>query len=164
MNLGRVLGATIALLALAGCNPLLGDPATVGDFDEIGARYSGPADSWIEIAVSGAPSHSVYALALIRSEDLTGPTSRDCGDSGGAPVPCDVSVVTVQMPSQRLVRGDGSEFARLITMWPDERVSIALVCVDPVTDDRGCPTTLRTALRVVDDAGSSVGDLIPARA
>ena len=79
-------------------------------------------------------------------------------------MPCTVTALSVQTPSQRLVTGDGSEFVRLITMWPDERVSIVLVCVDPVTHELGCPSTLRTALRAVDDAGVKIGDLTPAPA
>ncbi len=144
---------------------MLGDPVTVGgELDLIGARYSGPPDSWIEIAVSGAPSHAVYAFAVIRNEDLTGGTARDCAGSGGVVVPCTLTALSVQTPDQRLVAGDGSEFVRLITMWPDERVGIVLVCVDPVTQELGCPTTLRTALRAVDDAGVLAGALTPAPA
>ena len=161
-KLSQALAVTIAVLVLAGCNPLLGDPITVGgELDEIGARYSGPADNWIEIAVSGAASHAVYAFALILTGDLTGPTSRDCADPVGAIVPCRITAHSLQTPNQRLVTGDGSEFVRLMTMWPDERVGVVIVCVDPVTFELGCPTTLRTALRAVDDAGAMVGDLTP---
>ena len=82
-KLSRALAATIALVVLAGCNPLFGDPVTVGgELDQIGARFSGPADNWIEIAPSGAASHAVYAFALDRQREPHRPDERET-----APIP-----------------------------------------------------------------------------
>ena len=152
-----------AAIAVSACNPLLGDPVTVGgEFDQVGARYSGPADTWTELAVFGASSHTVYALAVVLEEDLTGPLERDCMDPAGTVAPCLPTVAFLGMPNQRVVPGDGSAYVRLMTVWPGERVGIVLVCVDPSTQELGCPPSLRTALRAVDDTGARVGDLIPA--
>jgi hypothetical protein len=153
--------AGVFVVVIAGCNPLLGDPVTIGgELDRTSARYSGPPAAWIEVSVSGAASHTVYALALVADADLHGPASRSCIDAGGAVVPCAITAAGVQTPEQRVVPGDGTKFVRLMTVWPGETVVLVLVCVDPATQELGCPATLRTATRSVDESGALVGDLV----
>jgi hypothetical protein len=101
----------------------------------------------------------VYALALVLERDLRGPEQRDC--AGPDRVPCDVVLGDVRTPDQQLVRGDGSQAVRLMTLWSGETAQVALVCVDPETQELGCPSAVRTRLSVVDDDGRRVGDLRP---
>ncbi len=104
----------------------------------------------------------MFALALVATANLEGPTARSCSEAGGAVEACAVTVNSVQMGDQRIVPGDGTQFVRLMTVWPEEIVDLVLVCVDPATEELGCPSTLRTSTRAVDDSGTSIGDLIPA--
>lgn len=153
--------AIVALLGLAACNPLISDPISLGgELDESSARYVGPDAAWLEVAVSGAPDHVVFALALIGNDDLRGPTSRSC--AGPTVTPCEVNVSDVRMPNQRTVSGDFSQSVPLMQIWSDETVHVVLVCVDPETQELGCPPAVRTALRAVDAAGGRVGVLVPA--
>ena len=157
------MGAIGALVVLVGCNPLLGDPVAVGgELDRTAARYTGPPAAWIELAVSGSSEHTVFALALVATANLEGPTARSCSEAGGAVEACAVTVNSVQMGDQRIVPGDGTQFVRLMTVWPEEIVDLVLVCVDPATEELGCPSKLRTSTRAVDDSGTSIGDLVPA--
>jgi hypothetical protein len=148
-------------LVLAACNPLLTDPVSVGgELEQTTATYAGPDPVWVQVAVQGAPAHTVFALALVLNSDRTGPTARDCATNGGT-APCDVTLSDVRMPNQRVVPGDGSAAVRLMTLWSGERVQLVLVCVDPVTQELGCPVAIRTVIQTVDDAGAPVGDLSP---
>lgn len=150
----------IVVLGLAACNPLISDPVSVGgELEETSGRYVGPDAAWLDVAVSGAPSHNVFALALINNSDLHGPSERSCAST--TVVPCDVTVSDVRMTNQRTVAGDGSQRVRLMTIWSDETVQIVLVCVDPETQELGCPSSLRSALRATDDDGNPVGVLVP---
>jgi hypothetical protein len=158
----RALLTVAVALCLAACNPLFIDPTSVGgELETTGARYEGPSSAWVEISVRGASAHTVYALALIELGDLEGPQSRACLDSVGATVECAVTQLDVRMPDQRVVLGDGSSFVGLMTIWSGEPVQIVLVCVDPDTQELGCPGSLRAALRAVDGTGALVGDLTP---
>jgi hypothetical protein len=67
----------------------------------------------------------------------------------------------VRTPNQLLVRGDGSQAVRLMTVWSGETAQVTLVCVDPETQELGCPSAVRTRLSVVDEDGRRVGDLRP---
>jgi hypothetical protein len=159
----RALTVVVLMIALAACNPLVTDPASIGgEFDQTAARYGGPDAAWVEVTVLGAPDHEVFAFALINNDDLHGPTARSCSLS--TVVPCDVTPSDVRMPNQRLVSGDGSESLRLITVWSGETFQVILVCVDPETQELGCPETVRTLFSVVDEGGARVGTLVPATA
>jgi hypothetical protein len=160
----RVLIVIAAFVACAACNPLTTDPVTVGgEFDETAATYTGPSPAWLQIAVSGAPDHRVYALALVLERDRVGPGQRLCGGPTG-PVECIVTRSDVRTPNQRVVPGNGSRLVRLMTVWSGERVQVALVCVDPDTQELGCPEALRATLQTVDPGGTLIGDLTPAAA
>src|SRR5262245_58491140 len=81
----RALLAFAAIVMLAACNPLLADPETMGDLDRSAARYTnGPDGAWIELAVGGAASYRVYAFTAVQPQNLHGPTTRDCMQSGVA--------------------------------------------------------------------------------
>jgi hypothetical protein len=84
---------------------------------------------------------------------------RSCAGAGGAAVECVVTPGDVRMPNQRVVPGDGSRYVRLMTVWSGEPVEIVLVCVDPDTQELGCPEAMRAALRTVDNGGTLIGDL-----
>lgn len=155
----KVFLATVLVLGLAACNPLISDPVSLGgELEQTAARYTGPAGAWLEVAVSGAPDHAVFAFALIQNTDLQGPAQRSC--AGAAVVPCDVTASDVRMPNQRRVAGDGSQSVRLMTVWSGETVQVVLVCVDD-TQELGCPAAVRTVLTAVDAGGNRVGDLVP---
>ncbi len=151
-----------AAVVLSGCNPLVTDPTSLGgELELTSGRYQGPAGAWIEVSVRGASDHDVFALALIRTENLEGPTMRSCAGPGGSAVDCVVTPGDVRMPNQRVVPGDGLSYVRLMTVWSGEPVEIVLVCVDPDTQELGCPAAMRTALRTVDHAETLIGDLTP---
>jgi hypothetical protein len=157
----RALVAFVALAGLSACNPLIADPVTVGgELDETAVRYSGPAPAWIELSVTGAPDHHVYALALVEDADRVGPETRSCA-AGSAVTLCIDTVADVRMPNQQTVASDSGERVRLMTVWPGERIRLALVCVDE-TQELGCPPTLRMALHARDDDGATTGALVPA--
>jgi hypothetical protein len=159
--MGKALCALVVVVGLAACNPLTTDPVTIGgELDVTAARYTGPDATWLAVAVVGAPEHAVYVFALIRDEDRVGPEQRSCHLS--TVVPCDVTPSDIRMPNQRLVAGDGSQRVRLITVWSGETVQVVLVCVDPDTQELGCPPALRTRLSAIDGAGNRVGALAPA--
>ncbi len=63
----------------------------------------------------------------------------------------------IGMPNQRVVPGDGSAFVRMMTIESSETVEVVLVCVDPTTQDLGCPASLRAALRTAGGVGVLVG-------
>lgn len=156
----KVLMVLIAAAGMAACNPLTTDPVSLGgEIDQTAVAYTGPDASWLRVAVDGAPRHAVYALALVLQRDLRGPERRDCAGPGR--VPCDVVLGDVRTPNQRLVRGDGTQTVRLMTVWSGETAQVALVCVDPETQELGCPGAVRTRLSVVDEDGRRVGDLQP---
>ena len=156
----KVLMVLIAAVGMAACNPLTTDPVSLGgEIDQTAVAYTGPDASWLRVAVDGAPRHAVYALALVLQRDLRGPERRDCAGPGR--VPCDVVLGDVRTPNQRLVRGDGTQAIRLLTLWSGETAQLALVCVDPETQELGCPAAVRTRLSVVDEDGRRVGDLQP---
>jgi hypothetical protein len=156
----RALLAIVAGLGLCSCNPLISDPVSRGgELEQTAARYTGPAHAWLEVAVTGAPEHAVYAFALIENRDLHGPAQRSCG--GAVVVPCEVTASDVRMPNQRLLAGDGSQSVRLMTVWSGETVQVVLVCIDPDSQELGCPTTVRTVLTAVDAQRRRVGDLLP---
>jgi hypothetical protein len=160
MRRAATLGSVgLLLVILAACNPLTTNPVSMGDLDLTSAHYDGPSPAWADLSVRGAPDHIVFAFALITNADLTGPTDRSCTGPTSAVVPCTVTTGDVRMPNQRVVPGDGSAKVRLMTIWPGERVQIALVCVDNATQELACPTTVRTAIGAVTDDGTRVGDL-----
>jgi hypothetical protein len=157
----RCLLVLVAVAGLAACNPLLTDPESIGgEQDETAVAYRGPSNRWLAVAVDGAPDHRVYALALVLDRDRTGPSERRCA---GPVRPCVVTTSDVRMPDQRLVPGDGSRVVRLMTVWSGETAQLVLVCVDPDTQELGCPAALRAEVRVVDGDGALVGDLEPGR-
>jgi hypothetical protein len=159
--IGKALLAVALGLGLSACNPLISDPVSVGgELEQTAARYTGPAAAWLEVAVSGAPDHAVFAFALIENTDLHGPAQRSCS-GGAAVVPCVVTASDVRMPNQQRVAGDGSQRVRLMTVWSGETVQLVLVCVDPDTQELGCPAAVRTVLSAVNAGGHRVGDLVP---
>jgi hypothetical protein len=155
-----VVTALAVALILAACNPLITDPVSQGGEQELSsARYSGPDAVWLEVAATGAPSHLVFVLAGVKPADLTGPTARSCAGAAGVE-PCTVVTGHV-LSTQRGVAGDGSAYVALITLWFEEIVRVTTVCVDPVTNELGCPDGLRVKLRTVDGYGALAGDLTP---
>jgi len=143
--------------ALGACNPLLTDPVSQGgELETTSARYAGPSHAWLEVAVSGAGDDTVYALAIVRVPDGQDPTPHDCAGPGDTIVDCIAFGTNIGMPNQRVVPGDGSAFVRMMTLESGETVEIVLVCVDPATQDLGCPATVRAALRTVDHQGALV--------
>jgi hypothetical protein len=162
-KLVRMIVVSSACLVLAACNPLLSDPVSVGgELDQTAARYAGPPAAWTEVLVSGATEDDVFAFALVRDDARHGPAERSCAGPEDVAVPCDVTLHDVRMPNQRTVPGDASRYVRLMTVWPDETIDVVLVCVDRATNELGCPTSLRVALRTVDDGGARTGVLVPA--
>lgn len=153
--------AACVVVTAAACNPLISAPVDVGAGNEIevsAVRYSGPPGVWLEAAATGAPGRVVYASALIPRASLTGPVERSCG--GITVAPCEVNVVDVRS-QQRVLPQGGSAFARLMTIWPDETIQIVVVCVEPVTQELGCPPSLRLTLQARNEAGTRTGDLLP---
>jgi hypothetical protein len=144
--------------ALGACNPLLTDPVSEGgEFETTSARYVGPPTAWLEVAVSGAGDDTVYALAIVRVPDGEDPAPHDCAGADDSIVECVAFGTDVGMPNQRVVPGDGSEFVRMMTLESGETVAVVLVCVDPTTQELGCPTAVRAALRTADREGVLVG-------
>ena len=76
-------------------------------------------------------------------------------------VPCTLTASDIRMPNQQTVPGDGSESVPLMQVWSEETARLVLVCVDPDTQELGCPPTLRAALTTVDDQHQRVGALAP---
>lgn len=157
-----IASLVIVGLVASACNPLTTDPVPVGgEFDLTSARYGpGPEGAWFEVAVTGATPFSVYALADVGPDDRTGPLTRACAGEAG-PEPCYIATGHVQS-TQRMVPQNTTgrlAFVRLITLWPEEVVGLVLVCVEPATQELGCPDSLRARLRMVDDGGNLVGDL-----
>jgi hypothetical protein len=133
----------------------------MGDLDSTAARYEGPDAAWVDLAVTGAPDHTVFALAGLTHADRIGPTDRSCTGPTSAVMDCTVTLNDVRMPNQRVVPGDGSARVPLMTIWSGERVQIVLVCVDNVTEELVCPATVRTRIGTADDDGTRVGNLTP---
>ena len=158
------LGLTVAvLLGAVACNPIVTDTESLGgELDQTAVRYAGPAGSWLDAAVTGSAGRTVYGFALISNADLRGPTARSCG---GDPVPaCVATPSDLRMTQQRIVPEPGTAPVRLMTVWSGERIQVVLVCVEPVTEELGCPPTLRLVLRATDDGGAPAGVLGPADA
>ena len=146
-----VLGGAVALGA---CNPLLTDPVSQGgELETTSARYVGPPAAWLEVAVSGAGDDAVYALAVVRVDDGQVPPHHDCAGPDDVIVDCVAFGTGLGMPNQRIVPGDGSAFVRMMTIESGETVEVVLVCVDPTTQDLGCPPALRAALRTAGNVG-----------
>jgi hypothetical protein len=144
--------------ALGACNPLLTDPVSQGgEFETTSARYVGPPAAWLEVAVSGAGDDTVYALAVLHVNDGQDPSLHDCAGPGDTIVDCIRYGMDVGMPNQRVVPGDGSAFVRMITLESGETVEVILVCVDPTTQNLGCPAAVRAALRTEGQEGVLVG-------
>jgi hypothetical protein len=153
--------AISAGLLLTACNPIATDPVSQGgELEETIVRYTGPPAAWIETATTGADAFDIFLLASIRNEDLQGPATRNCIDTAGRVTECTKSQFFVQTPNQRTIpTSDPRRRVRLITVWENEPVSLILVCIDPATQELGCPNQLRTRIRAVDDAGALIGDL-----
>ena len=115
----------------------------------------------IELSVVGAPDHQVYVFSSVLNENRTGPTDRSCIGDANAVVPCLVTIADVRMPNQLLLPGDGSSSRRLMTVWPEERVHVVVVCVDPVTQELACPSSMLTVLTAVTEEGTRIGRLKP---
>jgi len=146
-------------VVLGACNPLIRDPISQGgEIDTTDALYTGPPAAWLETGVTGAGDDAIFAFALVRDEYLEGPEQRSCAVDDDAVVDCVITPVDVRTPTQRTVAGDGS-YTRLMTLWPGERVDVVLVCVDPTTQELGCPAETRVWLRTVDNVGALVGEL-----
>ena len=144
--------------ALGACNPLVTDPVSEGgEFETTSARYVGPRAAWLEVAVSGAGDDTVYALAIVRVPEGEDPAPHDCAGAGDAIVECVAFGTDVGMPNQRVVPGDGSAFVRMMTLESGETVEVVLVCVDPTTQDLGCPAAVRAALQTVGRVGGLAG-------
>lgn len=164
MRARRVLvGGAVGLvcLILVACNPLVTNPESMGDLDVTSARYEGPNPAWIELSVVGAPDHQVYVFSSVLNENRTGPTDRSCIGDANAVVPCLVTIADVRMPNQLLLAGDGSSSRRLMTVWPEERVHVVVVCVDPVTQELACPSSMLTVLTAITEEGTRIGRLKP---
>lgn len=156
----QLIVVVVALVAVTACNPLSFDPqVSYPGFEVGGVRVSGTDRMWIEGRVTGTDGYAIYAMALIDRDEFVGPAERSCAQ-GASTVACTQTSTDVRQPGQVVL--DGGSPDRLMEVWPDEVVSVWLVCVDEVTQDLSCPDGLRLELRTVDDAGALVGDLATA--
>jgi hypothetical protein len=146
----RALLAAAALVVLAACNPIVGEPTPAfgGQFD-LRLRYDGPAGTWLEFAITRGPTAPITTYF----EPRVGPQTRPCVLPGGSTSDeCDAQALPL-----RQMDDAGSGWLRLVTVWPGEIVRVSVLCF---VDLIGCQNPeFRFAARTVDETGARVGAL-----
>ena len=156
----KVLMVLIAAVGMAACNPLTTDPvSSAGRSSRRPSRTPDPMRAGCASRSTVLPvtrctrSHSSWSATSAAPSDGTAPVR------GGFP-----ATWCWAMSAHRTSASCGATAAqavRLMTVWSGETAQVALVCVDPETQELGCPNTVRTRLSVVDEDGRRVGDLQP---
>jgi hypothetical protein len=151
-----VAAATI----LSSCNPFTTPAIRVsGLLWGTMASFDGPAETWIQVRVHGADGLDVLVSAFVPVDPGAplGPVDRWCDNASRGVHPC--TILSTLVANEGLSPASPTTAARLITVWPGERVSIGAFCLQAGVGLVDCPASMRLELTAVDWNGHLAGQL-----
>jgi hypothetical protein len=147
----RVLATAALVIALAACNPI--SVPVPSEDSNVGVQYAGPAGAWFEVSVTEGAGYEVDYQILVLN---TFPAPRSCRDGvTGEVEECQRADILNFSDVFDATVG----FRATVSPLDDDILTVAFTC-RLLSVEVDCPASLGTTLRVVDDSGNTVGDLV----